>query len=494
MAKTGNINTNTTQDFLDVHDITNNFVILKNGSVSIVLTVSSMNFGLLAEAEQDAVIYSYAALLNSLNYPIQIVIQSKTKDATTYLNTLKAQEEKASINRREMIARYRQFVSELIKERNVLDKNFYVVVSATAVELGLMSVQSVIPGNTKLDINSVEKSLILEKASTVLEPKRDHLLAQFNRIGLYARQLDTQEIIQIFYNSYNPESYEGQAITDSNSYTTALVQAQIIGGNMNILSNQNTNQVGVLQDAQQPAMAQQPTIQQPITQQPAVAQQPVAQQSTNTQQLVLAQQPVVDDVQTQTNQPSYQTPSPDVDLSGIQEPVASLNIPQNAGAQAQVVPIGIPNPIQNNQPAVASQIPSNNDLTTTPPPTNGDITKPTLTTIDEPSTINPQSSTPINDSSNVAPLNINQDPTTNVTPQDNSTADQPNSNTNVINTNPAVGELLVDSAQEAINQTLQEIGTLPDEQTSDQTTTGQNTVQPNNNTTTNDALPPLPEI
>jgi len=69
-----------------------------------------------------------------------------------------------------------------------------------------------------------------------LEPRRDHLIAQFNRIGLYAHQISTQEIIEFFYNSYNPEAYEGQQITDSQDYTTMTVQAQTSGSGPDLSS------------------------------------------------------------------------------------------------------------------------------------------------------------------------------------------------------------------------------------------------------------------
>jgi len=234
----------TTQNFLDIYDITNDLVIMKDGTVSIILTVSAMNFGLLAEEEQDAIIYAYAALLNSLNYSIQIMIQSKTKDATAYLNLLKEQETKASTTqKRELISRYRQFLSELIRERNVLDKKFYVIVPASSLELGFIAPQSVVPGTSKFDITSIDRSLLLEKAKGTLEPKRDHLIGQFNRIGLYARQLQTQEIIQIFYNNYNPEASEGQQISNSKDYTTPLVQASITGGFMDNSKSQSTTPV-----------------------------------------------------------------------------------------------------------------------------------------------------------------------------------------------------------------------------------------------------------
>ena len=224
----------TSQNFLDIHDITNDTIILKNGSTSIVLTVNAMNFGLLAEQEQDAVIYSYAGLLNSINYPIQILIQSQTKDASSYLELLEKREEKTKDEiKRAWIRRYSQFVSDLIKEHNVLDKKFFVVIPASSLEMGLTPTQNIISGFKEQSIEGIEKSVILEKAQNLLEPKKDHLIAQFHRIGLYARQLSTQEIIRLFYTNYNPEATEGQQITNSQSYTTALVQAQIRGDYMN---------------------------------------------------------------------------------------------------------------------------------------------------------------------------------------------------------------------------------------------------------------------
>jgi len=221
-------NTTTTQQFLDIYDITNDVLILKNGTSAIILTVDAMNFGLLAEEEQDAIMYAYAGLLNSLNYPIQIVVQSKTKDVTGYLRKLTEQEEKTSNETmRKRIAQYRLFVANLIHERNVLDKRFYVVIPATSIEMGFLGAQTFVPGKEDFNISDVERSVVIEKATNLLEPKRDHLISQFARIGLYSRQLNTQEIIQLFYVNYNPESTEGQEIAESSAYTSGLVHADM---------------------------------------------------------------------------------------------------------------------------------------------------------------------------------------------------------------------------------------------------------------------------
>lgn len=285
----------TTQQFLDIYDITNNVIIMKDGSTAVVLTADALNFGLLAEEEQDGIIYAYASLLNSLTYPIQILIKSQTKDVTKYLQLLQDQiEDTTSKLKKGQIGEYKNFIAELIQERNVLDKKFYVVIPSTALEMGIVTPQSVIPGVKTTNVESFERSYILEKARNNLEPKRDHLISQFNRIGLYARQLDTQEIIQLFYTSYNPEAAEGQNLTDSRNYTTPLVKARIQGNIMTDLpqSNQTTQ---TAQPATTPQLVQQaqpqvqpinptptPTMASPLTDIPITPPQPTTPALTQT--------------------------------------------------------------------------------------------------------------------------------------------------------------------------------------------------------------------
>ncbi|MBW7955118.1 hypothetical protein H3C66_00125 [Patescibacteria group bacterium] len=245
--------TSTTQEFLDIHDITDNLLLLKSGGAALIVQVTAMNFGLLAEEEQDAIIYGYAGLLNSLNYSIQIVIRSQTKDVTSYLNLLRQKEEEAlSSARKEQIRQYREFVADLVQERNVLDKKFYVVIPASGIELGIVQAQSILPGIKNPDISSFDRSIIIERANNLLEPKRDHIMAQFARIGMFSRQLMTQEIIQLFYTAYNPEASDGQKMTDSRQYTSTAVEGnleeKIFGSNR---SQQPTNMIPMPEQAVQ---------------------------------------------------------------------------------------------------------------------------------------------------------------------------------------------------------------------------------------------------
>lgn len=215
----------TTQDHLEIEDVKDNIVILKDGSCCLILATTAINFGLLSETEQDATIYAYAALLNSLTFPIQIVIRSKRKDVTAYLKLLDAEIVKQSNKLlKTQMEKYRKFVEETVKKNNVLDKSFYVVIPFSALELGVAtSPTAVLKAVKKLPF---PKEYILERAKTNLVPKRDHLVRQFNRIGLKTRQLSTQEAIQLFYDAYNPASgYQKLAV--GKDYTAPFVQPSI---------------------------------------------------------------------------------------------------------------------------------------------------------------------------------------------------------------------------------------------------------------------------
>ena len=212
----------TTQDHLDIEDVQSDLVLLKDGSVAMILQTSSVNFGLLSEEEQDATIYSYAALLNSLTFPIKLLIRSQRKDVTNYVHLLADQEQKqTNLLLKQQIKSYRQFVEKIVKEGNVLDKKFYVVIPFSSLELGLAAVkksQKTLP---------YSKDYIIKKALTSLKPKRDHLTRQFARLGLKITQLKTEEIIKLFYITYNPDSSQSQEFTTSKEYLSPLVQAAI---------------------------------------------------------------------------------------------------------------------------------------------------------------------------------------------------------------------------------------------------------------------------
>jgi hypothetical protein len=196
----------TTQEHLPVEDIKDNLVILKDGSCALILSVSSVNFDLLSEKEQDAIIYAYGALLNSLTFPIQIIVRSQKKDISSYLDILAKQEaQKASSPLlSKQINTYRKFVAEMVKKNNVLDKKFYVAIPFSSLEMGVApTLTSLFKKSSNLPF---QIDYILAKAKDSLYPKKDHLAKLFARIGLVAQQLENKDLIRLFYNVYNSEN------------------------------------------------------------------------------------------------------------------------------------------------------------------------------------------------------------------------------------------------------------------------------------------------
>jgi len=214
-----------TQEQVPLENIRDNLFILKDGNCGVILSISALNFSLLSETEQEATIYAYAALLNSLTFPIQILTRSKQKDISSYLAILLEEENKQKNPLLQgQIKKYRKFVEEMIKRNNVLDKDFYVVIPFSLYELGA-------PQIIGKGLFSPKKSLpfsenyIVEKAKINLGPKKDQLIRQFNRIGLVARQLNTQELTALFYEIYNPKQAERQKISADNQYSSPVVQS-----------------------------------------------------------------------------------------------------------------------------------------------------------------------------------------------------------------------------------------------------------------------------
>ncbi len=218
-----------TQKFTDIFDITNNMVILNDGSISQIIEVGTINFGLLSEEEQDAAIYAYAGILNSLNFPIQIIIKSQAKDISNYLNSLvEAENNTTNPNHKAQIARYREFVRTWVKTSNILDKSFYVVITASALDLGIGTAKNVFNTTASVNLDRYELAPIIERAAGILNPMRDHLISQFGRIGLFANQITTQEIIKLFYQSYNPGDSEGIGIMESQDFAAPIISANVV--------------------------------------------------------------------------------------------------------------------------------------------------------------------------------------------------------------------------------------------------------------------------
>jgi len=196
--------TSPSQNSIPIADIADDIILYKDGGAAIVLESTSLNFGLLSEKEQLAVIAAYAALLNSLSFSVQIVVRSQRKDISIYMDYLDEAAKKITNPKLlKLMQGYKSFVAETIKKKNVLGKHFYIVIPFSALELGVAkSFLSVTKQSGPLPF---PKTYVVKKAKVSIYPKRDHLMRQGGRLGIQMRQLSTNELIELFYKIFNPE-------------------------------------------------------------------------------------------------------------------------------------------------------------------------------------------------------------------------------------------------------------------------------------------------
>lgn len=221
-----------TQDHLPIEDIVDGMVLLKDGSCAVIMQLSSVNFDLLSEQEQLSLIYAYGGILNSLNFPIQIMIKSTTKDVGVYLkNLVLAEKQQTNELLRKRIISYHKFIEETVKRNDVLSKTFYVIVKFSTLELGIKSAgKQTIKEIFKINKNQrnelpFPKEYILEKAKESLGPKKDHLIRLFLRLGLDIRPLTNKELIEMFYIIYNENVSQNQKLQDTN-FTNPIVMTK----------------------------------------------------------------------------------------------------------------------------------------------------------------------------------------------------------------------------------------------------------------------------
>ena len=204
-----------TQSFIEIEDIKDDVVLMKDFSAATVVEVGAVNFWLLSTEEQTSMIYAYSGLLNSLSFPVQILIISKKIDVSTYLDYLeeKINKQIVDILQKRMVG-YREFIKSIIKINTVLEKRFFFVVPFSPLEMGISGVNS----------NSLNKEYVFTRAKTALYPKRDNLLRLITKIGLNGSVLQRQELTELYYNLYNP-SATGRRLAPIESYTDVIMSS-----------------------------------------------------------------------------------------------------------------------------------------------------------------------------------------------------------------------------------------------------------------------------
>ncbi len=208
-----------TQDLVSIEEIKENSVLLEDGSLRQVVMVSGLNTALMSEEEMDLISAGYRNFLNSLEFPIQVIIHSRKVNIERYLANLedrKAQEPSALLQNQ--ISEYQQFVSGFVKENAIMEKSFLVVVPFFPVNLpgkeSVKGITNLIPFFNKKDSAAEEKDekskedSIFQENLNQINQRTNQIVEGLSVFGLESEVLSNEALVELFYNFYNPETVE----------------------------------------------------------------------------------------------------------------------------------------------------------------------------------------------------------------------------------------------------------------------------------------------
>lgn len=198
-----------TQNFIPLKDIKDGVVLMKNGQMNIVLLASSINFALKSHDEQSAILAQFQNFLNTIDFSIQIYVQSRRLNINPYLELLASREsEQYNDLMKIQLREYMNFVETFVKEVDIMSKNFFVVVPYTPVDTNIKSNLSDLLG--RRTNRSLEEGKFQEHKNQLLQ--RVNVVEQgLRRIGVKTIQLSNDELVELYYHIFNPGDITGAA-------------------------------------------------------------------------------------------------------------------------------------------------------------------------------------------------------------------------------------------------------------------------------------------
>lgn len=202
-----------TQNFVPVKDIKEGVVILKNGQMCMVLLASSINFALKSTDEQRAILGQFQAFLNTIDFSLQIYVQSRRLDIKPYLDLLASREpEQDNDLMRIQLREYMEFVRTFTTEVDIMSKNFFIVIPYTPVGLNINKNITNLFGK-KSPLPTTEQGKF-EEHRTQLEQRVVVVEQGMSRIGVRTIPLQNEELVELYYHIFNPGDISGSAPTN----------------------------------------------------------------------------------------------------------------------------------------------------------------------------------------------------------------------------------------------------------------------------------------
>lgn len=206
-----------TQKFLKIKGIRNGFLELDDGSFKAIIMASSVNFSLMSGDEQKAMLFGYQEFLNSLEFPIQITVQSRILNINNYISKL-TEAEKMQENElmKIQISSYREYIKSLVELANITTNRYYVIISYTG-SPGSAGKESAMD-KVKQFINPAREAKVeiesYDRAIQELNLRVSRVVQGLRSMGIRAANLNTQEVVELFYTIYNPELSGSQVLAE----------------------------------------------------------------------------------------------------------------------------------------------------------------------------------------------------------------------------------------------------------------------------------------
>lgn len=224
-------NPNSTQNALQIAEIRDGIVIMNDGSFRSVVMTKSINFDLMSGEEKEMIEFGYQGFLNSLYFPIQIFIRSQKVDLRPYLEKLdKIRQEHDNMLLALLMEDYLGFIENLSYQTNIMDKKFYIVIPyfpVADVQKAITQSKNFFSGLKGLFSNTEQRVTINEQdlnaAKDELRNRVQAVLGGLQQTGVQGLPLDTQELIELYYDTYNPDTATRQRLKNFNDLSTPVV-------------------------------------------------------------------------------------------------------------------------------------------------------------------------------------------------------------------------------------------------------------------------------
>lgn len=213
-------------DLVEIKEIKENVVIMKDGSMHQVVMVGGVNFALKSDSEQGLIIQAYQNFLNGISYPLQIIIHSRKVNIGKYLDTLRERKEtESSPILQNQIDEYINFIDGFVQKNAIMEKAFFVVVPFYPLSVlpGKKFVSGGLPFFSNKKKSATEEAKSREEEEDLFKENLAQLTQRTNQvtngllsIGLEAETLNNQQLIELFYNFYNPQTIERQGVAIPN--------------------------------------------------------------------------------------------------------------------------------------------------------------------------------------------------------------------------------------------------------------------------------------